>query len=128
MTTWLAVLALLAAACAGAGGDSAGEQDGCAHVEAVSVTSGGDGAFTISVTVRSADTGDDKYADRWVVRTPLGEVLGERILLHPHVAEQPFTRSLDGVVIPIGVETIVVAAHDSVLGFCGSEGTAIVAR
>ena len=47
------------------------------------------------------------------------EDLGERVLAHPHENEQPFTRSLSGVVIPDGVDTVTIAARDSVLGFCG---------
>jgi hypothetical protein len=71
------------------------------------------------VTVRSADTGWDKYADRWEVRTGDGAVLGERILTHPHETEQPFTRTLAGVEIPSDVTTVTIAAHDSVAGWCG---------
>ncbi len=33
------------------------------------------------------------YVDGWHVETAEGEILGTRILLHPHVGEQPFTRS-----------------------------------
>ena len=49
-----------------------------------------------------------------------GDVLGTRELAHPHVDEQPFTRSLTGVVIPEGVTTVEIAARDSVVGFCGT--------
>ena len=96
--------------------------EGCAHV--VGVDSRRDGtSYTFSVTVSSTETGWDKYADAWVVKTEAGDVLGERILAHPHVEEQPFTRSQSGIVIPDGVERVVVAARDSVLGFCGMEMT-----
>jgi hypothetical protein len=44
-------------------------------------------------------------------------VLGERVLLHPHVDEQPFTRSLSGVAIPSDVEQVTVRAHDNVDGW-----------
>lgn len=93
---------------------------GCADVVAVEVDGSGD-TYTFAVTVASADTGWEKYADAWVVRALDGTVLGERVLTHPHVDEQPFTRSLGGVVVPEGTETVVVAARDSVLGFCGNE-------
>lgn len=53
------------------------------------------------------------------MRTTDGTVLGRRVLTHPHVDEQPFTRSLSDVTIPDGVADVVVAAHDSVAGFCG---------
>ncbi len=93
---------------------------GCADVVAVDVERGGDGTLTFAVTVASADTGNQKYADAWEVRTLDGEVVGTRVLAHPHVDEQPFTRSLSGVSVPDGVAEVVVAARDSVAGFCGA--------
>lgn len=93
---------------------------GCADVIGVTIEAAS-GGFTISATVRSADTGWEKYADLWEVRSPSGSVLGERVLAHPHVDEQPFTRSLSGVAIPGDVDEVTVAARDSVAGFCGAE-------
>lgn len=125
---WLVPLALtlLVAAC-GETGDGAGEvatvsHDGsdCADVIDGSITATAAG-FTVSATVRSTDTGWDKYADAWQVRGPDGVVLGERVLTHPHETEQPFTRSLAGVHIPREVTEVVLAAHDLVAGFCGTE-------
>lgn len=52
--------------------------------------------WTISVTLRHGDTGWDHYADLWEVYAPDGTLLGRRELAHPHVNEQPFTRSLSG--------------------------------
>ena len=78
------------------------------------------------MTVRSDDTGWDKYADAWEVRTADGIVLGTRVLAHPHESEQPFTRSLDGVVIPNGLTEVVIAARDSVAGFCGDTLTVLL--
>ena len=93
--------------------------EGCADVVGVDVEEDGSG-FTFAVTVRSADTGWEKYADAWVVLAPSGETLGERVLAHPHVDEQPFTRSQRGIVIPEGLSEVEVAARDSVAGFCGA--------
>ena len=53
-------------------------------------------------------------------------MLGERVLAHPHETEQPFTRSLSGVAIPPNIAEVTVAAHDLVLGFCGTELTVAV--
>jgi hypothetical protein len=92
---------------------------GCADVESVEVSETGPRTYRFDVTVHSADTGWDKYADAWEVRDPRGAVLGTRELLHPHVDEQPFTRSLAGVEIPPSVSQVEVAARDSVTGFCG---------
>ena len=101
------------------------ESQGCADVIGVAIEPSSSG-FTISATVSSADEGWDKYADAWEVRTPSGTVLGERILTHPHENEQPFTRSLSGVEIPTDVNEVVIAARDSVAGFCGAEFVAEV--
>ena len=51
-------------------------------------------AWLVSVTLRHADTGWDHYADGWEVVAEDGTPLGRRVLAHPHVDEQPFTRSL----------------------------------
>lgn len=100
---------------------SASDSDECASVVDAVIERDGDGVYRVSATVKSQETGWDKYADRWEVRNPAtGAVLGERLLAHPHVEEQPFTRSLGGVAIPAEVTTVEIAAHDSVLGFCGT--------
>lgn len=97
--------------------------EGCADVVDVVASPDDDGTWRFEVTVASADTGWDKYADRWEVRLPDGTVAGTRELAHPHVEEQPFTRSLGGVEVPPDVAGVTVAAHDSVAGFCGTTAT-----
>ncbi len=77
----------------------------------------GGGAFSANVTLRHDDAGWDHYADAWRVLLPDGTVLGTRTLYHPHVDEQPFTRSLGGIKIPAGTSEVVVEAHDSVHGW-----------
>jgi len=79
----------------------------------------GDNAFRAEVTLRHADTGWDHYADRWDVVAPDGSVLGTRVLHHPHVDEQPFTRSLSGIKIPTGTPHVTIRAHDKVHGYQG---------
>ena len=69
--------------------------------------------------MRHNDQGWDNYADAWQVIDVEGNVLGERILLHPHDNEQPFTRSQSGIVIPDGVTQVIVQAKDNVEGFGG---------
>lgn len=76
---------------------------------------------TFSVTLKHADTGWEHYANEWVVVAPDGAILGSRVLLHPHVKEQPFTRSLSGVKIPANVKQVTIRAKDSVHGFGGIE-------
>jgi hypothetical protein len=76
-----------------------------------------------SVSVRHADEGWQHYADRYEVLAPDGGVLATRVLRHPHVAEQPVTRDLEGVVIPAGVARVRVRAHDGVHEYGGAEAT-----
>ena len=77
----------------------------------------GNGTWDFSVTLTYPDTGWEDYADGWFVTTPDGEVLGRRVLLHPHVNEQPFTRSLGGVVIPDDITEVVVRSHNLISGY-----------
>jgi len=76
---------------------------------------------TFTATVRHADTGWDHYANRFEVVAPDGTILATRVLAHPHVREQPVTRSLPGVKIPEGIERVRIRAGDSVHGLGGAE-------
>ncbi len=87
-------------------------QAGNVHIVNAQVSLGQNGLYRFSVTLRHADNGWDHYADRWEVLGPDGTVLGTRVLLHPHVAEQPFTRSLSGIEIPIELTSVFIRAHD----------------
>lgn len=73
--------------------------------------------WSVSITLKHEDKGWDHFADNWRVVTEKGEILGDRVLYHPHVNEQPFTRSLAGVVVPEGVSIIYIEAHDKVHGW-----------
>lgn len=73
--------------------------------------------WTFSVTLRHGDTGWDDYADGWEILGPDGARLGFRELLHPHVNEQPFTRSLSGVEIPADMNVVYIRARDNVGGW-----------
>ena len=101
---------------------------GEADVVDVSVKKSGNNNYSFSVTVRHADEGWDHYANKWDVVAPDGTVLGTRVLYHPHVDEQPFTRSLSGVNIPDTVDTVTVRAHDSVHEYGGKTVTIEVPR
>lgn len=72
--------------------------------------------WRFDVTVSHADSGWDHYVDGWSIHAPDGRELGYRKLLHPHENEQPFTRSLTGVLIPPGTTQVTVTAHDTVHG------------
>jgi hypothetical protein len=94
---------------------------GKADVEKVKVFCPIPESCTFNVTVRHADTGWKHYANQWDVVAPDGTVLGTRVLYHPHVDEQPFTRSLSNVQIPAGVSKVTVRARDLVHGWGGKE-------
>ncbi len=94
---------------------------GEADVVDAAVVRQADGRYRFDVTVRHADEGWGHYADRFEILAPDGTVLGTRVLLHPHVDEQPFTRSLADVTIPAGIESVRIRAHDSVHGYGGAE-------
>jgi hypothetical protein len=86
------------------------------------------GSWNFAVTVQHPDTGWDNYADGWDVVAPDGSILlpnpdipFTRRLDHPHVDEQPFTRSQSGIVIPEGVISVRVRAHSLTGGFGGRE-------
>ncbi len=74
------------------------------------------GGYAFSVTLRHADTGWKHYANQWRVLAPDGTVLGTRVLVHPHVDEQPFTRGLSRVKVPAGIKRVLIQAQDSVSG------------
>ncbi len=96
---------------------TAGEAD----VVKVEVTEWASDTFRFNVSVRHGDEGWDHYANLWQVVGLDGAVLGTRVLLHPHVNEQPFTRALSSVTIPGDVKTVVIRARDSVHDFGGKE-------
>ena len=97
------------------GSSLAGEAD----VIKVDVKKSRKGSFGFSVTVQHADTGWDHYANKWDIVGEKDVVYGTRILHHPHVGEQPFTRGLYGIKIPDSVKNVTIRAHDSVHEYGG---------
>jgi len=72
--------------------------------------------WEISVTLEHPDTGWDHFAAGWEVLNEAGERLAYRKLHHPHVNEQPFTRSLHSVMVPDGTRKVYIVAHCSTGG------------
>ncbi len=85
-------------------------------VISATATQGDDQTWTISVTLQHDDSGWDHYANRWDIVDTDGNLLSSRKLLHPHVNEQPFTRSLSSVEIPETLTEVTILANDSVHG------------
>ncbi len=87
-----------------------------------------DKTWTFEVTVKHADTGWKDYANGWDIVLPDGTSLKlsekdkfTRTLWHPHVNEQPFTRSQSGLIIPDDIKEVTVKAHTTVDGWGGKE-------
>ena len=100
---------------------SAAAFTGEADVITVEAWKDGDVRYSFGVTVRHADEGWKHYADAWDVLAPDGTVLGTGTLYHPHVDEQPFTRSISGAQVLPGLTEVIVRAHDKVHGHGGQE-------
>ena len=93
---------------------------GKADVLAAKAIKTGD-SWQIAATIKHGDEGWKHYSNSFQVLTMDGKVLGTRVLFHPHVDEQPFTRSLSGVKLPAEINKIRVRAGDLVHGFGGKE-------
>ena len=91
-----------------------------AHVLEVKYQKTAKNTYTFYTTVRHRDEGWDHYANVWrvVAANDNSEVSnGERVLLHPHDNEQPFTRSQSRVTAR---GTIRIEAADNTHGLGGS--------
>jgi len=80
---------------------------------------GNPGDYSLSVTVASPDIGCESDADWLEAVSKDGELLTRRVLLHSHVEEQPFTRSVGGLHVQPN-DTVIIRAHMSVGGYSGS--------
>ena len=75
--------------------------------------------FDFDVTVSSPYDTAQRYADAFRVMHKDGSVYAQRLLLHDHAGEQPFTRDLYGVRVPRGVRSVVIQARDQQHGWGG---------
>jgi len=89
---------------------------GEAAVLDATVTAAANGTYSISASIYHKDDGWSHYADKFDVLSPNGKVIATRVLYHPHVDEQPFTRSIADVQVPIGVTELTIRAHCLVHG------------
>lgn len=86
-------------------------------VTGVNLTQAPSGQWRFDVTLTHPDSGWDHYADGWRIEDASGNQLGLRALAHPHVDEQPFTRSLAGVAIPDDIAQVYVRARCNIDGW-----------
>ena len=101
---------------------------GDANVTSVYAREDADGTWTFHVSIEHKDVNWYDYADGWDVVLPDGSAIkpdpfGEytRHIRHPHVHEQPFTRTQKALKIPAGTPSVRVRAHDKRDGFGGVE-------
>lgn len=88
-------------------------------VLAVKVERHGSNTFDFDVTVSSPYDSARRYADGFRVVGKDSRVYAERKLLHDHADEQPFTRDLHGVTVPLGISTVLIQARDQISGYGG---------
>jgi hypothetical protein len=87
---------------------------GEADIVAVDVEHSGGDFYRFSVTVKHSDEGWEHFAKAWEVLDMDGNVLGAQVLLHPHVNEQPFTRS-QTISIPENINQVTIRAYTQVI-------------
>ena len=63
------------------------------------------------------DTGWDHFSDAWRILDTDGNQLAIRELIHPHVEEQPLTRSLSGVELPAGTTEVRIQVRETQSGW-----------
>jgi hypothetical protein len=103
---------------------------GEADVIAVAVDrhAGTEDVFDVRATILSNDTGDDYYADSFEVLAPDGRLLGRLEFPRPHMDEQPFTRALENLKVPLGIDRVTVRAHHKPRGYSGQTVTVRLPR
>jgi hypothetical protein len=89
------------------------------NVVAVKVRSAGADTFSFDVTITSPYDTPQRYADAFRIIGRDGVAFGERVLLHDHADEQPFTRDITGVRIPPEVRAVIVQGRDQKYGYGG---------
>jgi len=93
----------------------------CADVVNAIARRSDDGTWTFDVTISSPyESGWGQYSDEFQIISISDDIiLGTRSLAHPHPNEQPFTRSLGGIIIPNDLSMVSITARDSINGYCG---------
>ena len=90
-----------------------------AQVKEVLATRAANGSWCFGTSVLHNDEGWEHYANGWEIIDLEGNKLGSRKLNHPHVHEQPFTRSQCHISIPANTSKVIVRAKCNLHGFGG---------
>ncbi|MCU7833384.1 MAG: hypothetical protein KZQ56_12545 [gamma proteobacterium symbiont of Lucinoma myriamae] len=85
----------------------------------VDITPQGAQRYLFHVTLLHDDKGWEHYANRWEILDTEGNILATRTLHHPHVNEQPFTRSLS-TTLPSNIKTVIIRGNDCVHQYEGN--------
>lgn len=93
---------------------------GEADVLFAEVEHAGGNFYRFNVTVEHTDEDWEHYAKAWEVLDMQGKIIGARVLRHPHVNEQPFTRMLI-VELPEDVDQVTIRAYDLIHQYGGKE-------
>lgn len=74
-----------------------------------------DKRFTCKIwaTIQHPDEGWNHYANAFEIASKDGQLIATRILRHPHIKEQPFTRSIESLTLPEGTTVVNIRAKDS---------------
>lgn len=86
---------------------------GEADIIAIEVEHTGGNFYRFIVTVQHDDEGWEHFAKAWKILDSDGNVLGVRVLLHPHISEQPFTRS-QTISLPKNINQVTIRANTQV--------------
>ena len=92
-----------------------------AQVKNVHASQKSDGSWCFDTSVKHNDQNWEHYADGWEVLDLNGNQLAYRLLGHPHINEQPFTRGKCNINIniPTTISKVVVRAKCNKHGFGG---------
>lgn len=87
-----------------------------ATIKSVRATQKG-GLWSFTVTISHEDRGWEHFSDAWRVVDKTGKQIAIRELIHPHVDEQPLTRSLSGIDLPDNMKEVGIQVRDTVGGW-----------
>jgi len=73
-----------------------------------------------TATLKHHDTSWKHYANKFDIMVN-NKVIATRVLFHPHINEQPFTRGISGIKLAKNTKSVTIRAHDLVHKYGGKE-------